>query len=266
MTVYLAVWILVVVSIAIVFVLLRMQRRVARGQKRMFAKLANEHHVRTYRDVNEYRQLTAFYQLHDFLAPCFPLPPMRDWAISPDFAVLLVRLIRQHKPARIVEFGSGCSTLICSYCLKQMGAGEIISIDHDPAFAERTRDDLRMHGLSEWADVRVAELYTSRYQDDVQQPIDWYDAEVVDALPAGIDLVIIDGPPSKDRALARYPALSAVIDRLSAGAAIILDDADRPEEQAVLARWRREVASIHYHHEPTEKGAAVLTLISGQEA
>lgn len=256
------IWSLLCILLIAVVLNARKGKRLAKGQRRILRKLEELRVERDVHAINEFRQQAAFFQLHAFLAPVYPLPPMRDWAISPDFALLLVRLIHERKPARIVEFGSGSSTLICSYCLQRLGAGEVISIDHDAGFAQKTRDDLRMHGLSDWEDVRVAELEASQYLDDAQQPIDWYAADVVANVPDGVDLVIVDGPPAKNKSLARYPALPAIRDRLSAGATLLLDDADRREEREVLARWYREIPALRVTQEFTEKGASVVALRS----
>jgi len=238
----------------------RKQRRLGKGQKRILAKLQAQRSAVVYHDINEYRQLTAYQQLQTYLRPRFILPPMRDWAISPDFAALLVRLIHDRQPKRIVEFGSGSSTLVCGYCLERLGGGEIISIDHDPEFADKTRKDLTRHDLARWADVRVAERRSSAYLDDTTgQPVEWYDTDVVDSLPGDIDLVIVDGPPGSAHPFARYPALPALAQRLSANATLVLDDADRPGEQATLARWQHEFQGMALVFEATEKGAAVLT-------
>lgn len=252
-------WLLIFLVLLLLGATIYTTRRLKKRQQHLMARIEAMPAEQHYHDINEFRQLAAFVQLHSFLAPDFPLPPMRSWAISPDFALLVVRLIDEHKPARIVEFGSGSSTLVCGYCMRRNEGGEIISIDHDTVFANKTRDDLSRHGLSEWADVRVAALEASAYRDDAGRPIEWYDAEVVSALPADIDLVIVDGPPARHKALARYPALPAIADKLAPGAVLVLDDADRPEEQAVLTRWRREFARARYDHEPTEKGACVVT-------
>ena len=247
------------IILCLLVIVVRKQRRLGKDQKRILAKLEAQRSAGVYHDINEYRQLTAYQQLQTYLRPRFILPPMRDWAISPDFAALLVRLIHDHQPKRIVEFGSGSSTLVCGYCLERLGAGEIISIDHDPEFAGKTRKDLARHDLARWADVRVAERRSSTYLDDTGQPIEWYDTDVVDSLPGDIDLVIVDGPPGSTHAFARYPALPALAQRLSANATLVLDDAARPGEQVTLARWQREFKDMTLVFEGTEKGAAVLT-------
>jgi hypothetical protein len=46
--------------------------------------------------------------------------------------------------------------------------------------------------------------------------------------------------------------------RLSPGAAVLLDDARRPDEQQILRRWASEFPEIEQRQLPCEKGAAML--------
>jgi hypothetical protein len=74
-----------------------------------------------------YQQLEALTSLTSILPIRYPLPPMRGWAISPDFGVLLVSEILNKKPHVVVELGSGVSTLLIAYCLELVGHGRVVS-------------------------------------------------------------------------------------------------------------------------------------------
>ena len=89
-----------------------------------------------------YRQTEALFSLFSLLKIRRPLPPLRDFAISPDFANLLVALIDETRPRVILELGSGASTLITGYRLQQLGQGRIISLEHDEKYAAVTRTRL----------------------------------------------------------------------------------------------------------------------------
>jgi hypothetical protein len=47
----------------------------------------------------------------------------------------------------------------------------------------------------------------------------------------------------------RYPALPALGDRLTADAAVILDDVDRPGERAIIEAWERETPFRFQRHD-----------------
>ncbi len=74
------------------------------------------------------------------------------------------------------------------------------------------------------------------------------------------DVLFIDGPPNTTGLLARYPALPMLMDRLSPGAVIVLDDAARMMEQAAIRRWRRDFPGLSVHRTDTKGGGAVMRI------
>lgn len=200
-----------------------------------------------------YRATEALLGLYALIQPRLPLPPMRLWVISPDFAVLIVQTIRAYRPQVIVELGSGVSTLICGYCVEAQGSGRIISFEHEANFADVTRANVRAHGLDGCATVIHAPLTPLADQPNRR----WYDPRMMADLP-GIDLLIVDGPPEGINAMARFPALPSLIDRLNPGALLLVDDFMRPDEYAMVRQWVEaydlDVIAIYAN----EKGAALL--------
>jgi predicted O-methyltransferase YrrM len=191
------------------------------------------------------------------------LPATRGWAASPDFLMELVSHARAAGPLTVLECSSGVSTLVLARCLQLNGGGKVFSLEHDAAYAEQTRRQLRRHGLGAWAVVLDAPLQQHALGGDTWP---WY---AIDGLAQAlgnqmdtameIDMLVIDGPPQAVRALARYPAGPLLFPRLRIGAAVFLDDAARLGEQAILARWKAEFPMFHQTSRPCEKGCAVLT-------
>jgi hypothetical protein len=206
--------------------------------------------------LHTYRQYESLQSIYASLDISIPLPPMRGWAISPDFAVLIASEVFRIRPGLIVEAGSGVSTLITGYCLKKVGAGKLISLDHDLEYARKTRERIVEHGLEGIVDVRHAPLEKQSIGNSSWQ---WYDQEVFSDITE-IDMLIIDGPPLKIQKLARYPALPLLRERLSGNARIILDDTGREDEQLLLERWLEEFSGFSKSDIETEKGAAVLSM------
>ena len=70
----------------------------------------------------------------------------------------------------------------------------------------------------------------------------WYAQHALRALPERIDVLLVDGPPAFEpgAGLARYPALPALAERLTADAVVVLDDIDRPGEREVLHAWEHD--------------------------
>ena len=201
-----------------------------------------------------FRQLEALDGLQRELRLEHSLPPTRGWAGSPDFLLTLARHARLAQPQVVVECSSGASTVVLARCMQLQGAGQVYSLEHDAAYAAQTRAELARHGLSAWAQVIDAPLRAHRLQGETWP---WYDT---DHLPAGLEIgmLVIDGPPQATGKLARYPAGPLLFPRLAPGAAVFLDDAARPDEQAILRRWRSELPQLRQSLLSCEKGCARL--------
>lgn len=186
------------------------------------------------------REVEALLQLHRMFDTRAPMPPSGRWAMDASALLQLVALVDEQHPDVVLELGSGTSTVWIAYALQAIGRGRVVSIDHDAKFADVTREFLRLHGLEAYAQVREAPLTQVKVE---TTEYTWYEAEVFADLDQ-IDLLVVDGPPATTGHLARFPALPVLASRLSMGAMIILDDANREEEQLVLKRWSSELPSL----------------------
>jgi len=204
---------------------------------------------------SRYRRTEAWLAILGVLRPRAPFGPTGPWIASPELLHDLVLIIFETRPQRVLELGSGMSTLVCAYALEAVGqGGKIISLDHDDRFAETTRRQLRMHGLDGIATVLHAPLRTTTTDVGAQS---WYGVPD-EALRGPIDLLIVDGPPGGGERLARYPALPVLRSHLAVGAVIVVDDARRPGEQEIVERWHRAHPDFTVQHRASEKGTAIL--------
>ena len=197
-----------------------------------------------------FRQTEALAGLYNTLDIQHPLPTTRHRAASPDFLHLLAREIFRVQPEFIVEAGSGTSTLVAAYCLKKLGRGKIISLDHLEKYADISRKTIKSHGLDNFAKVRYAPI--KEYEVDGKK-YPWYDNAGLEAL-GRIDLLVVDGPPRNIAVDARYPAIPLLIDKLHENSIVLLDDGARPAEKEIVAQWKQKYG-LDYTVEPMEKGA-----------
>lgn len=209
---------------------------------------------------NEVRQAGALLQLYREISPRRTLPRTRGWAASPDFLLTLYRTVREHRPELVVEVGSGVSTLVTAYALQQNGSGRLVSLDHDPVFADRTRYTLLEHGVAGGVEVRDAPLETVRIGDGEWR---WHPPEAFQDLKA-IELLVVDGPPGSAGKLARFPALPLLRSRLAPGARVLLDDGARQEERLAAERWQEEWGG-EWSYVPLNKGLIVGKLDPGRD-
>jgi len=201
------------------------------------------------------RQMQALMALHQQLPFRAPIPSLSGWAATPELMVQILNTVRSRKPRTVLELGSGASTVMIPYMLEQTGGGRVFSIDHEEAYAASTRRNLALHGV-EGVTLNVAPLtdiplHGARYR--------WYDLSATQ-LPDSIDMLIVDGPPEQTNPMARYPALPLLWDRMSDGAVILMDDADRPDEQEIIRRWKAEFDLDVDMNPFILKGFALLTV------
>lgn len=203
----------------------------------------------------DYRQVEALFGLYHLLDVQHPLPPMRGWAGSPDFLLEVVAHILSRRPRVVLECGSGVSTLLVAYALRHNQFGRVWSLEHHEGFVDETRELLDVHGLTDWAFVVHAPLEPVTLE---AEPWWWYAPGALEPLDT-VDVVVVDGPPSDTQALARYPVLPLVSDRLAQEALILLDDYKRDDERAVVERWLQEFTGFTCRARDHEKGTAVLS-------
>jgi predicted O-methyltransferase YrrM len=187
------------------------------------------------------------------------IPSLGGWAISPDFAALVVSTILHKQPDRILELGSGVSTLFNAYAVQLLGRGKVLTLDHDATFLAQTQAHLNHHDLAEWVTCIHAPLQPLILKEESWE---WYNLPLEVVSPQSlqtIDLVIVDGPPGMSNPYARYPALPLLWPYLSSQATILVDDADRPGEQAILWQWLQEHPQLTCDYYPCEKGAVALS-------
>lgn len=207
------------------------------------------------RRAQESRQLEAYVALVGALRPEVPLPATRGWAASPDFLKMVAELVLDRRPRLVVEASSGTSTVVIALCLRKLGAGHVVSLEHDARFAQQTRRALAQQGLGDFATVVHAPL--KRHLVDGRAHA-WYDLDAMPMADLPIDLLVVDGPPGSVQANARFPAVPLLLQRLAPDAAVVMDDAARRDERAIVAEWVR-LYKLQSRYLPLEKGACVLS-------
>lgn len=208
------------------------------------------------KQADNYKQTEALFSIFSLIKFQYPLPPMRRWAISPDFAKLIIELVLEKKPKLVMEASSGISTLMVAYCLKQLGGGQVISLEHEEKYAAISRNNLIKHGLQDYATVVYAPLKEITLNGKSWL---WYDtAQIPDV--QNIDLLIVDGPTQhgQKREMTRYPAMPVLFKSLNPNTTVLLDDANRKDEKKLIKLWLEQFSGFIHEYIETEKGAVIL--------
>lgn len=164
------------------------------------------------------------------------LPNLGSWKADTGFLTYIVDHIERARPAMVVELGAGASSLVVAKALQNNGGGQLISCDQHGDFVAATRQWLNEHGVD--AEMRATPL--ARAPGD--WPGIWYDTG---PLPERIDMLVIDGPPWTIHPYVRGAA-ETLFHRLPVGGTVMLDDAARPGERIVAARWRKRWPNFRF--------------------
>jgi len=201
-----------------------------------------------------FHQIEATIQLESIFGFENPLPPSRSWAASPDLILNLAIEVKKFSPNLVVELGSGLSTLWTARMLRESNNGKIVSIESDPVFAELTKQNIVDHGLSDWAEVRLAPL--TEEIEITGEVVPWYELNMISDLKE-IDVLIVDGPPGSNHEKSRWPAYQVFRDRMSERASIFIDDCIRESELELALTWENE-SNFVANQVIAEKGLMIL--------
>ena len=182
-----------------------------------------------------------------------PRTPRTTWSISDALAVELTRYLERRRPARILEVGSGLSTVVLGAYAVRHGAS-VTTLEHAWKYYRRTQQALAYFGIDKRVKLKLAPLRSKRFESSGRRA-PWYDTQ----LDGKFDFVFVDGPPM---AKGRNAVLFAIAGHLAEGWELWLDDAYRHHERSCLRRWQRELPKgfFRFHRRDVDgKGLLVLS-------
>ncbi|UOO81740.1 class I SAM-dependent methyltransferase [Uruburuella testudinis] len=206
----------------------------------------------TQRLNNSTSQIEAYIAIHNYLNTGSLLSGFHGWPISPDIGLFIINQMRQKQYDLVIEFGSGTSTLLFAKLaaakhhqplMSDLLPQKILSFDHHADYYQRTQVLLNTNQVAKHVDLVHAPLI--EWQKN-EQTFLYYDCEAtLQQLAQNLQgksakiLVLVDGPPGDTCKNARYPAVPLLFKYLAEHQIdIILDDATRPEEREVAAKWQ----------------------------
>jgi hypothetical protein len=195
----------------------------------------------------------SYQTLEKYLGLEKTLPVAENWSAAEDFLLLLADFCLTSKPKTIVECSSGTSSLVLARCCQLNQWGHVYSLENGDTFALQTRRQLEDFSLRDYCDVMHAPLKDYAIADEIFQ---WYDISQLSL--AGIDLLVIDGPPGFLQKQSRYPALPLLAPLLAERCAVYLDDAAREDELAIVARWQQAFPEFRSEYIGNERGCTIL--------
>lgn len=164
----------------------------------------------------------------------------------------ICQIIAVNDYSRLVEFGSGASTVRWALEFSHLN---VLAFEHDQIYYAETMKLVQHFGVEKRAQVVYSPLSATwiggRRFVSYTHPV----------VSESCDIAIIDGPPGFTRR-GREACLYFVYDALSVGGTVVLDDANRQDERAVVENWLKVYpGSFQYSSESIGHGLAVLRKI-----
>jgi Methyltransferase domain len=148
----------------------------------------------------------------------------------------------------VLEIGSGLTTLILGALVARRGI-PVWTLEHHPDYFSHTGEALKSVGLT---NVHLTFAPLRDYGDFC-----WYDPPL-DELPRDFSLVIADGPPGDVKG-GRFGLLPILRSHFAPGVVVLLDDAERAREKAVLDKWESEYGLSQQLHSRNGKAWAICS-------
>lgn len=216
------------------------------------SRSSSRHVTSTVRDST--RQSEALTQIYSrFSELKLPMPSTGGFAIDAQALAHLIALVEEREPKRILELGSGTSTIWLGYLAKRYG-GKVVTLDHLEEYLNLTRTAVTRHDLVDHVECRFAPLEKVDVDGEL---FAWYTMDALEGLD-NIDLLVIDGPPAATGPNARYPALPNIVQLLAPNTTVILDDAHRRDETDIIDAWLRKFSDF----EQIEGGTSRLAVLA----
>lgn len=148
----------------------------------------------------------------------------------------------------VLEIGSGLTTLILGALVGRRGL-PVWTLEHHPEYYRYNEETLKRRDLP---NVHLTFAPLRDYGE-----FSWYDPPL-DAMPKNFSLVIADGPPGDVKG-GRFGLLPVMQSHFAPGVVILLDDAEREREKAVLEKWEREYGLSYESHSRNGKAWAICS-------
>ncbi len=162
-----------------------------------------------------------------------------EWSLDHEAINRLRQRFLQIGPDSVLEFGSGVSTVVFSYLLRERFADDaprLVSVEQSADFAGRTETLLARSGSRKAVQFEFPGMADYEFEGETVSSYNLSD-EVLGRVFSAIrpSLIFIDGPFGAGPV--RAPVLPRILPYLTWPATVILDDALRDNEMRILEAW-----------------------------
>jgi hypothetical protein len=133
----------------------------------------------------------------------------------------LYRWVRKRKPKTVLEFGSGCSTVVMAKALSDNGGGRLYSVDSDPDVARSTASCIPV-GLRSLCDIN----YSPLQETTCEGTLGFRHEKIPDIVP---EFCYLNGPPTTKERKVAFDLLE-MEDKFPSGFFLVVDGRERNTE------------------------------------
>ena len=167
--------------------------------------------------------------------------PFTAWSLSPFVIDMVLNDILINKRSKIIEFGSGNSTIFIAKLIKVYDLDIIFfSVDSDQKWINKVKKQLKKENCIDKVCFIEAEIKDVSSNLAFRNQKKWYDTKsLLNSLPKDLlfDLVLVDAPWGGTTSYSRFSAIPFLKDSLDEAFSIYLDDIHRNEELEIAKEW-----------------------------
>lgn len=203
----------------------------------------NELEMNVTTNVQNYIDLTNY-----ILTNKLPLT-FQGWPIAADLGLKLISDLHSNHYDRVIEFGSGSSTVLFSKIIRNLYNDnlKVTSFEHSEEYLLKTEEMLNMANVEETVELLHAPLKNFVFDEQVFQfySIDKTLLKMASELgESPAIMILVDGPPGSTNAKARFPALPLIHKYFpKATLHFYLDDFHRDEEVQIANDWQKYLSN-----------------------
>lgn len=179
-------------------------------------------------------------------------------ALSPDSCRFVGQIIKLLRPRKVLEFGSGFSSIVIANELHRQNAGSLDSIDNSRGWSKLAYEMAAKYGMLDRVTFHVFELGLRIYPG---LPCVFYKIPENFYSRGPYDLVVADGPGYE---VGRDGVLFEVLARLCVPGYVILDDCNADHMQQTVTMWQARFASsiILTEHRDIGNGIGIIEKVN----
>jgi hypothetical protein len=174
-------------------------------------------------------------------------------AVAPDFIELTAELVRRSNASRVLEMGSGASSLYLAALLPSAeNGGRLVCLENDRGWAGKMASELTNVGSHNRASAQV--IYAPLVTDGGSKS-PYYDiGDHLESDPP-FQLAIVDGPGD---VTLRDGVFRCLMPYLSEEAVLLFDDGDHPAIKSMVGKWVKDNPAWSARYYSTVKGTWIV--------